>query len=675
MAEIIGDCAIILKGVYKKYDNGSAGGSPNDKKHYALKNINLKIRRGEVVGIIGVNGSGKTTLLKIIAGILKPTKGRVKVKGEILPLLQLGAGFNPELTGRENIKMNSVLLGVPEDKISERTEQVIEFSGLEDAINEKVKTYSTGMIMRLAFSTFLLSEFSILLIDEAISVGDEIFQKKSLGLIRSMKERGKTILLVSHSMPWIIDMCDKTVYLEKGEIKTYGSPEKVVYEYLNRVYTKNKSDFLKKLKKKKTKLDELKKKEEQIKNSLEKNRGRILNSIIVWKQKKNLAEVNNEIESLSQWILENGETEKAILNSNLRKVEQQLKELTRNRKNEKEEKSRTEQIIEQKKKMLKELDNVLSIQLKTDPFPNKKEEILRSLREVLLDEIFLLKDTKNEVNLLRRAKELLENEFNYKDERIDGELNYINARLFFLDSMEDVKSKKLLSNNDLKRTKMFSNLSPVDSIKNTAELLRSNVIKIDEKLVELKQQLEQNSDADTAELVRHNIESLERKREQIVESIGKLKEKAGIKKRGSHTRIVRVKLMGKNAENEQLIEKDVFFTGKPLIIEIEYFAEKEVLNPVFGIAIYRDDGTHITGPNTKFHDFPIKSICGKGHVRYKIKELPLLQGKYFVTAAIHTEKDFLPLDISDRLTHFEVKSKIKDYGIVYINSEWEHNKS
>jgi len=659
----MGEYAIILKNVYKKFDS-------NEKNSgYALKDINLKIRKGEVIGIIGANGSGKTTLLKVIAGILKPTKGLVKVDGKVLPLLQLGAGFNPELTGRENVKLNSVLLEVSNNKISERLQQVIEFSGLEDAIDKQLRTYSTGMIMRLAFSTFLLSDFKILLIDEAISVGDVIFQKKSFDLIRSMKECSKTIILVSHSMQHIINICDKTVYLEKGKMIAYGSTESVVQKYLRRANAKNRADFLKKWNDKKVELESLKKREAQIDNLLKKHNKRRLDFIIQWKLKKSLIEVRTRIESFSQWIFENGENERADLNLKLRRIEEQIKELTKNNNKN----PQIKKLIKKKKKTLKELDNNLTTQLKTEPTPEKREEILTNLKRVLFEEVLLLKNTKEEITFLKRYKELIETEFNYEDERIKAEMNYIKDRLFLIESIADIKTQKWADDNFLEELKIGSNENLMEDINHTAEILRLNTIKIEEKIITLKQRIE-GQKLDKNALLKKQISMLEKKREEIIQKIQKIKEKTNMKKTGSDVKITKIRLLEMGKEKHQLTESQIFSTGQPFIIEITYNAKKEIKKPVFGIAIYRDDGILIYGPNTKFHKFPIEKILGKGKIIFKIKELPLLQGKYFITVAIHTAEDFLPFDISDRIINFKVESKKKEYGIIHINADWEHKK-
>lgn len=199
---------------------------------WALKGISIKIERGECVGIIGKNGAGKSTLLSLILGNVYPTRGRVKVSEKIIPLLELGAGFHPDMTGRENILINGVLLGLTKNEVMERIEDIIAFSDICDFINLPVRTYSTGMYLRLAFSVAMHMDPKLLLIDEILSVGDEAFQKKSRDALLSLINGGVTTIFVSHQMSAIKEMCQRAIWLDGGEIRGEGEPERVVEEYL-----------------------------------------------------------------------------------------------------------------------------------------------------------------------------------------------------------------------------------------------------------------------------------------------------------------------------------------------------------------------------------------------------------------------------------------------------------
>ena len=205
--------------------------SKND--FYAVRNINMTINRGEIIGILGKNGSGKSTLLKLISGILTPTEGTVETYGKIIPLLELGAGFNPNFTGLENIYLYTVILGYPQSFIRQKTEEIIEFSELGDFIHQPLKTYSSGMRSRLAFSVSILIDPDILILDEVLSVGDEYFKEKSFSRMKEFFESGRTILFVSHNIGQINELCNRAYMLSKGEIVCEGKTEDVISFYRN----------------------------------------------------------------------------------------------------------------------------------------------------------------------------------------------------------------------------------------------------------------------------------------------------------------------------------------------------------------------------------------------------------------------------------------------------------
>jgi len=186
---------------------------------YALKDVNLKVKRGESVGIIGRNGAGKTTLLRVIAGIYKPTSGKVTVKGRIMPIIELGTGFDIELTGRENIFLNGLLLGMTRREIEEKYDEIVEFSGLGEFINSPMRTYSSGMVLRLGFSIATAIDPDIILLDEVFAVGDKEFREKCVKRMKEMRKKGATLLFVSHDMNAIKENCERVILLEEGRIK------------------------------------------------------------------------------------------------------------------------------------------------------------------------------------------------------------------------------------------------------------------------------------------------------------------------------------------------------------------------------------------------------------------------------------------------------------------------
>ena len=199
---------------------------------HALKNISFEISKGDRVGIIGFNGAGKSTLLKLLAGVYYPTEGTIETKGKIAPLLELGAGFDPNFTGKANIFLNGAFLGFSEEFLNEKYDEIVEFSELGDAINYHVKTYSSGMRAKLGFSVATIVEPDILILDEVLSVGDIKFRRKSSDKIKSLINSGITVLLVSHSLSQIKDLCNKAIWIDNGELRMMGDVNEVCDEYV-----------------------------------------------------------------------------------------------------------------------------------------------------------------------------------------------------------------------------------------------------------------------------------------------------------------------------------------------------------------------------------------------------------------------------------------------------------
>ena len=202
------------------------------EKREVLNNINLNIKKGETVALIGTNGSGKSTLLKLMTKIIYPTQGKIETNGKLTSLLELGAGFHPDFSGRENIYFNAAIFGLTKKEIDDRLEDIIEFSELRDFIDNPVRTYSSGMYMRLAFSVAINVDAEILLIDEILSVGDEHFQNKCFKKMKELKEQGKTMVFVTHNMKAVTELCDRAVWLYKGKIRKDGNTKDVVEEYI-----------------------------------------------------------------------------------------------------------------------------------------------------------------------------------------------------------------------------------------------------------------------------------------------------------------------------------------------------------------------------------------------------------------------------------------------------------
>lgn len=198
---------------------------------HAVQDVSLEVPPGQTVAILGRNGSGKSTLLKLIAGVYKPTVGQVEVHGTIAPLIEIGAGFHPELTGRENILLNGLLLGHSKRQMLEREDRIIEFADLAEFIDVPVKQYSSGMYMRLAFAVATEVDPDVLLLDEILSVGDISFQQKCVDRIRNFHDSHKTILFVTHSLQYATSFCDRAILMEKGRVEADGNPQRVVEMY------------------------------------------------------------------------------------------------------------------------------------------------------------------------------------------------------------------------------------------------------------------------------------------------------------------------------------------------------------------------------------------------------------------------------------------------------------
>lgn len=242
--------AITLQNVYKNYRLWGRGSqfatlksallkrdlrlSP-ESSVVAVKNVSAVVERGEAFGIIGRNGSGKSTLLKLVSGILKPTSGRIIVSGRVAALIELGAGFHPEITGRENIYINGIMLGLTRREIDQRFGSIVEFAGIGEFLDQPVKTYSSGMYVRLGFAIAVHVDPEVLLIDEVLAVGDEEFSQKCIAKIQEMKYRGVTLLFVTHQLDQVRHLCDRAMWIDHGEVASVGDPMRVADAYLQQV--------------------------------------------------------------------------------------------------------------------------------------------------------------------------------------------------------------------------------------------------------------------------------------------------------------------------------------------------------------------------------------------------------------------------------------------------------
>lgn len=234
--------AIEVENVYKEFSTHTRSNSIKDlivyrekkdktRKREVLKNITFSVKKGEILGIIGRNGSGKSTILKLLTKILRPDKGTINVNGKTACLIELGAGFHPDMTGRENVYINASIFGISQKIIDKRINEIIEFSEIGDFIDERIRNYSSGMYLRLAFSVAINVDADILLVDEILAVGDIAFQKKCLDRLNQFRNKGGTIVIVTHSVEQVKELCDRAMWIDAGEIRMCGDVETVCDEY------------------------------------------------------------------------------------------------------------------------------------------------------------------------------------------------------------------------------------------------------------------------------------------------------------------------------------------------------------------------------------------------------------------------------------------------------------
>lgn len=241
------DAAVVFDNVSKNYPmyHHITGGIKNiifhlpqgirsmkNTRYEVFHDLSFKVKRGETLGVIGRNGAGKSTILGLIAGVLRPSEGRIDVNGRVSPLLELGAGFHPELSGKENIMLNGVLMGLTRKDVTRRMEEIIDFSELQEFIEQPIRVYSSGMLARLGFSVIAHLDPDILLVDEILAVGDLDFQKKCFAKMEEFKQKGITIIFVSHSMANVERICDRVLWLEGHTIKSLGDTKSTVNEYI-----------------------------------------------------------------------------------------------------------------------------------------------------------------------------------------------------------------------------------------------------------------------------------------------------------------------------------------------------------------------------------------------------------------------------------------------------------
>jgi len=493
----------------------------------ALKTISFSLKKGEALGIIGENGSGKTTLLKIIAGILRPTSGTVNIKGKIMPFIELGAGLQPELTGRENIFLYGTLLGIPREEIKKKINTIIEFSGLKKFIDAKLRTYSTGMQMRLVFSTAMINNPDVLLIDEVIAVGDESFQKKSFNKINNLKNQGKTIVFVSHSMEQIKAVCDKAIFLKDGKIEAMGYPDNVILSYIKSAYKVDKVSIFNSINKKIKTISKLEKEQKNIINSIDNTQKNIFNKFKIKNLKNTLEKNRLEVDELKFSLSDLFENCKYMLETNLDSIQHKLESAY--------DKNNNKLIKKLENKKYEILENLKKILIIKTKFCDKaeKNEINQHLKMIMREQLNFLKGTK-EINVLKELKELLEKEIKQtKNQKIKenllSEAEEILVRIFHLDRESEYNIKNIKGNTKRKKLKN-------EKLEDIIVVLRKTILNINGKIFNLqlkKKNCLMSKNKEKAREYEKDIFSLKQKRKKLVEEISKKQEITGTQRENS----------------------------------------------------------------------------------------------------------------------------------------------
>jgi ABC-type proline/glycine betaine transport system ATPase subunit len=520
--------------------------------------------------------------------------------------------------------------------------------------------------MRLVFSTAMMNNPDILLIDEVIAVGDESFQKKSFNKIKDLRNNGKTIVFVSHSMEQIRTVCDKAIFLKEGEIKANGLPDDVIHTYLKTVYKIDNNLVFSCFDKKIKEIVRLEKKQKKIIDSISEIQKNIFNRFKIKNLKNNLERNKWEIDELKFSLSNLFENYNYLLETNLDSTQKKLASAYNKNDN-----KLIKKFENKKYEVLEDLKKLLIIKTKFCD-NSEKNKINQHLKLILNTQSGIFEGTKKEACVLKELKELLEKEIKKTKnqivkEKLLGELEDILIKIFHLNDRNKYGIKTITKTT---KRKNFDD----EKLGNLINILRKKILFIDDNIFNL--QLEKKNylitrDRNKIKRGEKEIIKLKQKKIIIIDEMNKKQELTGTQRKNSNVKIMSARFLNlKGNETRKFKPRDKF------TIEITYNALKRVNNPVFGIGIFKDDGTHITGPNTKFHNFKIDSIKGKGKVYYTVDSLPLLEGNYLVTVAIHPYNSFTPYDVHTKLYSFKVtKNHIEDFGTFYINAKWRIEKN
>ncbi|MHA1872531.1 MAG: ABC transporter ATP-binding protein [Candidatus Heimdallarchaeaceae archaeon] len=642
-----------------------------------LENITLKIRKGECVGIIGENGSGKTTLLKLIGDLIQPSSGEIIRNGSIQCFLDLSTGMQNELTGKENIYLYGSLLGIPKKELKEKIDDIIDYAGLRKFIDVKLKNYSSGMKVRLAFSVAMAQKPDIILIDEVMAVGDEAFQKKSFNQIKLLKEKGKTIVLVSHNLDLITDICNRVIYLENGRIVKQGPPKKVVFQYLKKVSKDNHVKISDNTKQdRKDRIEDIRISckilqkdidvmEQELSNKIEEEYVSTILSLI--KKLIELKELNISLESNT--IVKINLFEDII---NLRN-----KQLTYTFE------------LRKKKKIYNKIAEALLQILSMDNNPYMVPKRIQDFMDIYPQLDWSKKDLKKFVSSFLKSttlpkvintmndavlyyhKTCLRYQLNKKNnEELSANLKklkqvlhtYSDKKWVFNFIFMELKDRL---NNEGYNLKLKSQilLTFFDVIKKSnKKLTKTQVSQIENTTTSLFDQIHKKI------ILLSHEKQFNLKKELNDFKIIIMKKKSEILKK-SHKRIIK-KVYTTDPNGNK---KNVFSSGDDVVINIEYNLKETVSNPVFGVALFTEERYYIAGPNTKFDNLRLGQVKGRGRIKYIIKNIPLLSGTYYISVSIHPEESFNEYDYFDKGAYFMIKNTKKEFGVISLKSRWEHN--
>ncbi len=544
---------------------------------WALRDVSFSVEEGETIGVIGSNGAGKSTLLKLISRIIEPTSGEIEVNGRVGALLELGTGFHPDLTGRENIYLNGSILGLSRADIREREDQIIAFAELERFIDMPVKHYSSGMHMRLGFSVAVHTDPKILLVDEVLAVGDENFQHKCLDRIMDLRREGITICFVSHGLGQVRRLCSRAVWLDRGAIRAEGEVQDVVTSYLRHAAVEEESRM-----------------GEAVKAGEGTAGGRRTSE-----EKNAAASCPERLEVLGVSFLDGAGNERQVF----RVGEPWIARL-----------------------------HYRSSGIARDP-------------------VFRLAVARND-GLMVYGCDTRASRVNIPDVEGEGELLYRVNQLPLMEGTYFVSASSRSEADGIPRDNR--DRLHAFKVRQVASGERYGLASFGGRW-----DWRAGASAPRTGWSSNTPANLEGSPERMQNP----EQRWGT----GEVEIVNVSFVDAAG-----MPRRVFEAGEPWVVRLRYQADREIENPVFGLAVHRSDGVHICGPNTRFGDLSIPLIEGQGEVLYTVDSLPLMEGEYYLSVSAHNRADTVMYDYQDRLYAFRVCgfSGAQANGVVSLGGDW-----